>query len=196
QLNVQAETSFVAKAVDWPGWLNAVSSFSGYGQVQWLGHAGFYTCKTGMHGVGRAMDMNHVAWPSREIDIFSHAHANPSIAVRRRYLAIDASCRRYFKYVINGWRDSLHRNHIHADDTFAPGFSTGSETDVFFLQGVLVNLNGSAIAIDGAWGPATSAAYNNMKAKLGMGTDIWASSAAYMNFLTTVAVHGLTNTPF
>jgi hypothetical protein len=198
QRDVRAETSFWGRCVEWRDFLNAVGAWgAGAGSINWLGHIGFYFCKDGMHGIGRAMDLNFVNWTGgNSLDLFNGNHAHPNRTIRRRYLSVDAVSRRYFRYVLDGFYNAAHGNHIHQDDTTAPHFSTGSSSDVKFLQAVLNNFNGNSLATDGAWGPATSAAYNSMKSKLGMVTDIWVSSSAYLNWLTTVAVHGITDSGF
>lgn len=198
QGNATCETAFWGKLVEWRDWLNAIGAWApaAHGNVGWFGHSGFYVCKSGMHGVGRAMDLNFVAWSNgATLDLFNGNHAHPSRTVRRRYLSVDACSRRYFRYVLDGWYNAAHTNHIHQDDSTAVQFSQSSSSDVKFLQAVLVNFNSSSLAIDGNWGPATASAWSSAKAKQGFG-DIWTSASNYTAFLTTVAVYGITDSSF
>lgn len=199
QINVQSETSFWSKLV---GWKNEMQSYAAYGgsaysSINSFGHAGFYTCKAGKHGEGRAMDLNAVYWNGgSSTNLFGGDHASSNQQTRRRYLSVDATCRRTFKFVLDGWYNSDHANHIHQDDTSPVSFQTSSSSDVKFLQATLNNFNGSSLAVDGAWGSATLAQYNIAKGKLGMSTDIWASASAYQGFLQSVALKGLWNQAF
>lgn len=199
QVNQTMDTPFWSLLVDWRNYMNAVGAYSGsqYGSVSWYGHAGFIACKSGMHPLGRAMDLNYVVWTGgAQVDIYTNGYANPSLAARRRYLSVDACSRTYFRYVLDGWWNAAHHNHIHQDNTTAVSFSKSASSDVKFLQATLNNFNGASLATDGVWGTSTQNAYNLAKTKLGMVTDIWASQSAYRGFLQTVALKGLQNSAF
>lgn len=194
-----SETSYWGCLVEWRDWMNAIGAWEpvAHGSVAWFGHIGIYFCKANsMHAVGRAMDLNYVAWNNgAELDLYNHAHEHTSRRVRRRYLSVDACCRRYFRYVLDGWYNSDHENHIHQDDSTAVQFSQSSVSDVGFLQAVLNNFDTAGLVIDGSWGPATANAWAAAKAKIGC-SDIWTSVSEYTWFLSLVGVYGITNTGF
>ena len=167
---VKAGTGFHDKLVNWIQTLRYFSDqFAGdwFNRIEWLGHAGAYVCKDGCHGQGRAFDLNYVKWNGYELNIFGGAHAADDKTRRRRYLAVDGCCRRYFKYTLDGWYNASHHNHIHIDNHTVPIMSRDSESDTKFVQAVCNNFNGAGLAIDGAWGPNTQDAFEKINREWG-----------------------------
>ena len=177
-------------------WIRDLRAYSGaYGSVTYLVSAGFYVNKPGQHGAGTAMDLDHVRWSGGQtISPLDGHHASGTQYVRRRYLAVDAVCRRRFRYVLDGWYDSAHTDHIHSDFADLPTLCrTGSRSDTVFVQSMCNNFMGSGLAVDGQWGPLTSNAFNQAKSRLGITGDPHTSTTAWRNMLAGIAQHGFAN---
>lgn len=170
RITVSSETGFHAKLVEWMQSLKYFSkTFAGswFDQIEWIGHAGAFTQKNGCHGQGKAFDLNYVKWNGYELNIFGHDHLSGDRTRRRRYLAVDASVRRYFKFTLDGWFDDAHKNHIHMDTHTTPLFNRGHTSDVKFVQAVCNNFNGAGLAIDGSWGPSCQDAFEKINREWG-----------------------------
>lgn len=196
QIDIRAETSFYNKLVNlvrqmrWDSVTYGGTSFS---TLEWLGHIGAYTCKTGCHGKGRAWDLNYVKWNGYSLNIYGGAHKSSTLSVRRRFLAVDAECRYWFKYTIDGNYDSAHGNHIHMDNHTAPVLSKSSGSDTVFVQAVCNNFNSAGLTIDGNWGTATQNAWNAINAKFHYSTskcNPFSDSYHYQAWLYLVIAHG------
>lgn len=191
---VKSEQSFYNKLKDWVIALRPMSATYGgpeLSDLRWIGHAGAYVCKPGCHGLGRALDVNRIQWNGMTADMFGGDHASADRSVRRRYLAVDASCRRFFKYTLDAWYNDQHENHIHVDDHAAPILSKASTSDTGFVQAVCNNFDGAGLVIDGLWGPATQGAWQDLNAVWGYGgCDPFTSAAAYGEWCNFVMAHG------
>ncbi len=96
-----------------------------YDTLTYLVLAGAYVCRNdgcvSLHNYGRAIDLDRVSWSNGLVsDPYFHHHASSYRRVRRRYLALDAVCRRYFRYVLDGYYNSAHTDHVHMDDSALP----------------------------------------------------------------------------
>jgi hypothetical protein len=89
---------------------------SSYGGLQYFGTAGAYVNKPKCHGLGRAFDLDLVRWSSATRGPILGHHRHRRRAIRRRYIGVDALAQRWFKYVLDGWYNSAHRDHMHLDD--------------------------------------------------------------------------------
>ena len=115
-----------------------------YGRVLYVATAGAYVNRPGAHGLGRAFDLDVVRWRNRTSAPYWGHHRSPSGADRRRYLAVDALLRRRFKYVLDGWFNTAHTNHIHVDDLGgALVLSKRFRSDTVFVQAVCNNFLGT-----------------------------------------------------
>jgi hypothetical protein len=194
---VRAEKQFYQQLVDW---VQTLRFFSGtYGgrhieSLNWIGHVGAFVCKDGCHGRGRAIDINRIQWNGNATDMFGGDHTASDRTVRRRYIAVDAACRKHFKYTLDGWYNAQHTNHIHIDDHTAPILDRGSASDTGFVQAVCNNFNGAGLAVDGSWGPATQAAWRDLNQTWGyVGCDPFSSRGAYGDWLNFVMAHGFSD---
>ncbi|MEU5692926.1 extensin family protein [Actinosynnema sp. NPDC020468] len=194
--NWQATQAFYDVLVPWIRDLRSLSA--GYGTITYLVSAGFYVNKTGQHGEGTAMDLDHVRWSGGTVSSpLDHHHASTDLAVRRRYLAVDAVCRRRFRYVLDGWYNADHADHIHSDFGGLPvRCLTSSEADTKFVQSLCNDFQSSGLAVDGIWGPKTTTAFDAAKAKLGVTGDPHTTTAAYQSFLSAAARKGFANQAF
>lgn len=192
--DVKAERSFYNQLVDWIVKLRYFSDTwggSGLTDLRWIGHAGAYVCKPGCHGRGRAIDLNRIQWNGVVVDMFSGDHASSDRITRRRYLAVDAMCRRFFKYTLDGWYNAQHENHIHVDDHAAPILSKTSTSDTGFVQAVCNNFDAAGLVVDGSWGPSTQSAWQNVNSAWGYnGCDPFTSALDYADWCNFVAAHG------
>lgn len=194
--NWQCTQEFYDRLVLWIRDLRSLSS--GYGTLNYLVSAGFYVNKSGQHGAGTAMDLDYVNWSSGTVcSPLDRHHASGTLAVRRRYLAVDAVCRRRFRYVLDGWYDSAHVDHIHSDFGGLPAVCVkSSSSDTKFVQAMCNDFMGSGLAVDGIWGSLTQSAFNTAKSRLGVTGDPHTSSSAWMGMLSGVAQDGFANRAF
>lgn len=188
--------SFYDRLVVWIRDLRSQSE--AYGSVSYLVSAGFYVNKAGQHGAGTAMDLDHVRWSNGTTSSpLDQAHASGTQSVRRRYLAVDASCRRRFRYVLDGWYNSAHADHIHADfGDLPPRCVKAASSDCKFVQAMCNNFIGSNLVVDGDWGPLTQSAFDTAKSRLGVTGDPHTTSSVWMSMMWAVATHGFANQAF
>jgi hypothetical protein len=191
--NWQATDAFYNALVAWIRDLRSLSS--SYGSISYVVSAGFYVDKAGQHGAGTAMDLDHVRWSNGNVTSpLDQHHASGTAALRKRYLATEAVCRRRFRYVLDGWYNADHRDHIHADFGGMPvRVLKDSEADTKFVQGTCNNFRGSGLAIDGIWGPATTSAFNGLKSALGVTGDPHTSTSVWQGMLSKIATKGFAN---
>lgn len=189
--------AFYDRLVVWLREFRKMSRGAGYGNVRFLVSAGFYVNKPGQHGAGTAMDLDFVKWSSgKSSSPLDKHHVANSLALRRRYLAVDATLRRRFCYVLDGWYPD-HHDHFHADFADLPTLlNKGSESATNFVQACGNRFMGAGLAIDGAWGPNTQRAYARMLNKLDVNGDPTGSVEVYRTLLGRIARHGLRNKAF
>ena len=144
-------------------------------QSDWIGEVGIAVPCTNQgdeHKEGRAIDITAIrAVHSFNSSIWWHLDMNVAwrtaapLKDRRRYLAAACTLRMNFGTVITAWyTDTLHDNHIHAGNlerSLGP-IDSSEGTDTSLIQAACNYLDGASIAIDGAWGSQTTAAYDNL----------------------------------
>lgn len=181
-------------------WVNSFASYySTYGPktLDWVGDVGVMVCKTGYHGEGRAFDLTHLrASDGTVIDMntsWNLSRSCASVTTRRRYIGTAASLRRYFGTVLTAWYNADHENHIHFDNGVAVApIRTTAESDTTLVQATCNYLNAESLAIDGAWGPLTDAAYGRLLTKFKMGCrNPKTSTTDALLFLELIVKHGL-----
>lgn len=151
-----------------------------FGPLVRISSAGIFTAKAGAHGNGRAMDWDRLVFENVEIAPLSRDHASLSHAKRRRYWAFAALCRANSSFVLHGRYNAVHTDHIHQDDVAGLGFNPGSFAAVTLAQSVLNEIFGESpkLAVDGAWGSASRAAFARAQARLQLegsieDTSVW-----------------------
>ncbi len=194
--NWNCEQAFYDRLVLWVRDLRSLSS--AYGSVSYLVSAGFYVNKAGQHGAGTAMDLDHVRWSNGNTSSpLDRAHASGTQQIRRRYIAVDAVCRRRFRFVLDGWYNAEHADHIHADFGGLPTTCVkGSSSDCKFVQSMCNNFMNSGLSVDGDWGPLTQSAFNTAKSRLGVTGDPHTSSSVWASMMSSVAQRGFANQAF
>jgi hypothetical protein len=168
--------------------------------IDWIGNIGAYNPAhpnpDSEHRTGRAVDLSHIRFTNgnRFDSNWSWRPERPLIH-RRRYVAVAAHLRWFFSDVFTGWYNQAHENHIHIDN--APGaqpIRTFERSDTTLIQAAANVLNGAGIAVDGAWGPITEAAYKDLVHKLGLGgTSPRESVADARDLLMQIARRGFKN---
>lgn len=151
---------------------------------------GAYVNKPGMHGEGRAFDLARYNFrnSSGGVNHLSCRYdqwrgtANESY-LRPRYWGLACSLARYFQHVITYYDNSDHHNHIHADNAVygSPSnatYKTSSTSQTYIVQAACNFVWGHGTAVDGDWGPETSADSTAVLRRIGQSSGTVASSGA------------------
>ncbi|MCZ2525025.1 hypothetical protein GQS52_24155 [Streptomyces sp. SCUT-3] len=192
----QCTEAFYDRLVLWIRDLRELSADGGFGSIDFLVSAGFYVNRSGQHGEGTAMDLDMVHWAGgrRSSPLDGH-HAAADLTLRRRYLAVDAVTRRRFRYVLDGWYNADHHDHIHADFAGLPTLcEKGSSSDTRFVQAMCNNFMGAGLAVDGVWGSNTQTWFNRAKTRLSIEGDPHTDLTAWRNMLARISRHGFSDT--
>lgn len=188
------ETNFYIVLIAWMRELRGASTM--YGGVRYIRSLGFYVNRPGAHGEGKAMDLQGIRWAGGQVSSPGNGdHASSSVQLRRRYLAVDAICRCWFHWALDGWYDADHHDHIHCDTLGWPiRLSKSARSDTVFVQSSCNHfLRNTLIAVDGAWGPLTEAAYQRLRSALGVSGDPTNDVEAYRLFLRRMSRFGFDN---
>ena len=203
--SASCESNFKDTCDDWMNRLEQESSDHGganYNNVEWLAHIGMFVCKAGCHGQGKALDIRRIKWNGIDCCPGGGDHSSSDRTVRRRYLAVDAVCRMYFKDVLDGWYttancadDDTHTNHIHVASHFTTNniiLDRESCPDALFVQAVCNNFNGAGLTIDGSWGNATENAWDDINSAWDWGGcgNPFQNHSTYEKWLHRVAYAG------
>ncbi len=99
---------------------------------------------------------------SARYNLWKNYSSSQVTAYRKQYWALSASLFYHFQYVLHYLYNYLHEDHLHVDNLVSgsgnTSFSTSSETQVKFVQASLRYIWGySSVAIDGDYGPVSSA---------------------------------------
>lgn len=163
-----------------------------FGALQHISTAGMFVNKPGMHGEGRACDWDRLVFANTKISPLEREHVSPSIAKRRRYWAFAALCRSNSCFVLHGFFNQPHEDHVHADNTTGVGFNNASST-VKLVQAVLNNIYGEQLDVDGNFGNNTRQAFTRAMSRLDLPDDI-GDSMIWRRFLRRSARLGFTST--
>ncbi len=122
------------------------------GPAEVLTSAGAYVDKGGMHGAGRAFDIDGIFWADKAFV------ANRYPSDRAFYLAVEAVLRKHFGTVLNYKFDAAHQDHFHVSGRGEPGFVAAHESRVTYWQMALTHLFDRPVTVDGLTGPETNRA--------------------------------------
>lgn len=191
--DAQCTSGYRDRFRDWVDDIKFESSFHGnsnYDTMSWIGHIGFWVPKSGScHCAGKAADVSKIQWNGVAFNACSGAHGSSNRTIRRRYLAVDATMRRFFKWTLDGWFDAAHHDHIHASTHFGISnvvLDRNAKSDTVFVQAVCNNFNGAGLVIDGDWGPLTEAAFDDINRAWDFSVgkcNPFNSHSAYVNWL-------------
>lgn len=190
-----AATTMLAHANRWMNDLQNLSAQAGWPPVSYLVSGGFYANRSGQHGQGTAMDLDVVVWADGRRCAPLDGHHAGSRGIRRRYLAVEASLRRRFRYVLDGAYNADHHDHFHAD---LGGIPTGrllheSRADTVFVQSTCNDFMGSGLAVDGIWGPLTQGEFRRLKQGLKVYGNMQNDRDACRFMLNRITRRGLRN---
>jgi hypothetical protein len=198
RLTFASSRAFHDRLVRWVRDLRTIAAtYGGLHGMDRIVTAGVFVDKPGEHGLGNAFDLDQVRWANGAITPYAREHASPDLRTRRRYLALDAVCRRHFHWVLDGGYNADHGDHLHMD----LGGGTircdkESKSDPAFVQQVLNAHQGARLAVDGAWGPATERAFAESCRRLGVTGDPGVQTDAWRHWLLRSAACGFANVPF
>jgi hypothetical protein len=157
-----------------------------FGELRSIVSLGMYTDKAGAHGRGLANDWDRLRFANLDIAPreFDHEPSKP-LAKRQRYWAFAAICRSNSAFVLHGFYDSDHRNHIHQDTVGGMAFDSRSEAMVKLCQAVCNEIFGAQprLAVDGSFGTKSQQALTRAQNKLGITTPVTSDVAALRKFL-------------
>jgi hypothetical protein len=150
---------------------------------------GCYVEKAGMHGSGRAMDIDALWWPEEK-------NYPPLITLnypsdRKRYLAAEAIIRKHCGMVLDYHYNKAHRDHWHIDDSQSVGFY-GTKSRVVFVQSALIDVFSIDVDLNGVWGPVTAEAVKSLTSQLDTPDDI-KTLDGWLGFLDAVALVGFSH---
>jgi hypothetical protein len=152
------------------------------GRAEVITSAGAHVAKPGMHGQGRAFDLDGLFWADRDFVTRRDGYQGRNLAL---YYGVEAVLRRHFGTVLDHNFNQAHADHFHLDDGTGVGFRAGSRSLVLFVQAALNAFYAAGLRIDGAYGPRTRAA---LESHAGATTP-----AAWLAFLAEIAQRGLTS---
>ena len=198
QLSFASTHRFYEQLVHWARDLRTLAErHGGLRGMNRIVTAGTYVNKPGQHGLGQAIDIDEVRWSNGTISPYRRDHASPDRRTRRRYLALDAVCRRHFRWVLDGAYNTAHGDHLHVD--FGGGavrLGTSSRSDTVFVQMACNAHMDSGLAVDGIWGTKTQAAFDESRRRLSVGGDPYRVTAHWQAWLGEVARCGFADRPF
>lgn len=197
QLTFACTNAFYSRLVAWIRDLRKLSAAGGLTGLNRIVTAGAYVNKPGQHGMGQAIDVDEVRWGNWTISPYARHHAHSNIAAVRRYLALDAVCRRHFRWVLDAGYNAAHQDHLHLD--FGGGavrLAKSSRSDTAFVQMACNAHMGSGLKVDGVWGAKTQSAFELSRRRLNIGGDPFNNTGHYQAWLGEVARCGFRNRPF
>lgn len=189
---------FHDRLVAWVRDLRALAeAHGGLRGMQRIVSAGAFVNKPGQHGLGQAFDLDEVRWANGAISPYRRHHAASDRAIVRRFLALDAVCRRHFRWVLDAGYNAAHSDHVHMDfGGGAPRCDKASRSDTAFVQMACNAHMGAGLRVDGLWGRATQAAFDESRRRLAVGGDPHRSSTDWRTWLGRAAACGFADTDF
>ncbi|MDJ0769718.1 MAG: phage tail tip lysozyme [Ilumatobacter sp.] len=130
----------------------------GLGKASVIVTAGAFVDKAGMHGEGRAFDLDGIVWLADDERAEREFYSVDFAADAPFYWAVGGILNRHMRFVLHAAFDATHEDHFHITDKHPPGFSSTSPSAVKYLQAAITHVHGRPIAIDGDKGPRTNAA--------------------------------------
>lgn len=140
--------------------------------------AGAYVDKPGMHGKGKAFDLDGIHWENRR---FLTIEQETDTVL---YLGIQACCLRYFGTVLGFNYNAAHEDHLHIDIGRTVRFRE-TQSVTYFYQEVLNAFFDKDLTVDGEYGTLTNDGLKEARSGMGLGT--LSKKENYRAFLSNVA---------
>lgn len=188
------DSSFYSVCQNWATDLDTFGRiYGGFGSLEYIVTAGTTrNDPSSEHYYSRAFDLDRVRW-------YGGYNCTPYVGAggsgirwqRCRYLAVDATTRRWARWTLDHWYNSDHENHIHFDTSATPvHISESSRSDTVFVQQTCNDFMSWGLVRDGIWGPNTEAAYQELKSRLAISGNPKTSSTWYRSMLHNIARKG------
>jgi peptidoglycan hydrolase-like protein with peptidoglycan-binding domain len=162
------------------------------GQPEVIASAGtFVPGNKGLHGDGRAFDLDGIFWSNRNFVTFDDGFRGGD---KKFYFGVNAVLQKYFGVVLSYLYNADHRDHFHIDDSLPVGFDSGARSKVTFVQGALVHVMGISIGsgdlpdpddIDGDYGPNTDRGVRQALSALSISGSL-RSKSVWLSFLDAI----------
>lgn len=169
-------------------------------EVGWYGHIGVYghcdDAGTSWHKSGRAWDLTRIRFGNGEF-VDTAWSWNQGLLQQRRYLAVAAHLRKFFKTVLTAYYNSDHHDHIHFDngDPLTP-INDQSKADTQIVQLACNLLGGQNTTVDGVWGSQTENNFTSLRNAMGLSCrNIRSNLADTQVFLNHVFNDAINNVP-
>lgn len=140
--------------------------------------AGAYVDKPGLHGAGKAFDLDGILWQHRRF-LTSQQRQDKVL-----YLGIQACCLRHFGTVLGYNYNPAHEDHLHIDLGRPVAFRE-SKSVTYFYQEVLNAFFDRNLTIDGEYGSGTNNALRAARQSMGLGSISKVDN--YRSFLAGIA---------
>lgn len=188
---------FYDTLVAWMQRFKELSAAAGYAEVSMFVSAGAYVDKEGQHGAGTAVDVDQIFWGDTRSSMVHQDWNSGDRELQKRYYGVDAALRLFFRWGLDRAFNAAHHDHFHMDFGGLPvQLSTGSESDVGWIQAACNEFMDSGLAVDQAWGPLTQAAFDESLQRLGISGNPTSDPAAYIAWLEATTAKGLANEAF
>jgi len=165
----------------------------GFGRAQVVVSAGAHVNKPGMHGLGRAIDIDSIFWPCKQFV------TRQFLSFPVFYLAVESVLKKHFGTVLDYHYNAAHRDHFHVSGRPNIGFRK-FRTHTLYVQSVCWYMlkdhfaRTVAKAIDGKYGPKTDKALKRACAKFALSSSLTNVNNWNM-FLDEAAALGFADAP-
>lgn len=145
---------------------------SGLGKASIIVTSGALVNKPGMHGKGRAFDLDGIVWAATDTRPEREFYCIDYDTDAAFYWGVGGILNRHMRYVLHAMYNANHRDHYHIDDSRDTVFTSGSSSAVQYLQAAITHVYAIPIRIDGDAGPQTRNAVQAVLDRLGISGSI------------------------
>lgn len=158
--------------------------YCGMGCAKALVSGGCYVDKPGMHGEGRAIDIDALWW--KDIKLITQNYPGNE----HLYLAIESVIRKHFGTVLGYLYNKAHEDHWHIDDGSPVWFRKSSKSRTIYVQSTITHIFKNEIGIDGDYGTETETAVQEILGELSVETKNLEDVSTWFAFLDAAALVG------
>jgi len=145
------------------------------GKPEIITTAGILVNKPGMHGHGKAFDIDAIFWKDNSLVTSNFIHQ------KELYIGIECFLRKHFGIVLNNLYPN-HHDHWHIDTSVVVDYNKGSKSETLFVQMSLRYIYEKPVIIDGIWGRQTRSYIEEVFSRLQIATPI-TTKTNYIKFL-------------